>query len=72
MLICCYLLFTVSLVLVGFLWGATNPLIRRGSAGVDKVAADSAVKKFIYEILFLITRWQVQISNFYFILIKIK
>lgn len=48
----------VSLVLVGLLWGATNPFIRQGTVGVDKITADSKFKKTLLEWKFLITRWQ--------------
>lgn len=48
----------LTLVLVGFLWGATNPLIRSGSTGVDQITADTKFKKLYLEIKFLITRWQ--------------
>ncbi|KAJ6647309.1 Transmembrane protein 234 like [Pseudolycoriella hygida] len=46
------------LVAVAFLWGATNPLIRRGSAGVENIKSGTAIKQFVAEIIFLITRWQ--------------
>jgi len=46
------------LVAVAFLWGATNPFIRRGSVGVEDIKATSSINQFIAEIVFLITRWQ--------------
>lgn len=45
-------------ILVGLLWGATNPLIKRGSAGIDTVTSSNKYKKFLLEIKFLATRWQ--------------
>ncbi|XP_055705108.1 transmembrane protein 234 homolog [Phlebotomus papatasi] len=48
----------VSLVLVGFLWGATNPLIKKGSQGIQHVEANSKIQKLFLEIKFIITRWQ--------------
>lgn len=48
----------LNLVLVGILWGATNPFIRRGTTGVDEIEADSSLWKTFLEIKFLITRWQ--------------
>lgn len=48
----------IAFVIVGFLWGATNPLIRRGSIGVDDIRANSKFQKIFLEIKFLITRWQ--------------
>lgn len=49
---------SASLVVVGLLWGATNPFIRRGTVGVDKITADSSIMKTLLEWKFLITRWQ--------------
>ncbi|XP_037031515.1 transmembrane protein 234 homolog [Bradysia coprophila] len=46
------------LVAVAFLWGATNPFIRRGSLGVEDVKGATVIKQFLAEIYFLITRWQ--------------
>lgn len=58
----------VLLIAVAFLWGATNPFIRRGSIGVEDVKATTAIRQFLAELVFLITRWQA--SNFYFKLKK--
>lgn len=48
----------LNLVLVGIIWGVTNPFIRRGTTGVDKIECESSVQKTLFEIKFLITRWQ--------------
>lgn len=48
----------LNLILVGILWGVTNPFIRRGTTGVDKVPTISGLPKILTEIKFLITRWQ--------------
>lgn len=45
-------------MLVSFLWGATNPLIRRGSVGIERIEASTAVERIARELLFLVTRWQ--------------
>lgn len=45
-------------ILVGFLWGATNPLIKRGSVGINTVTSNNKYTKFLLEIKFLVTRWQ--------------
>lgn len=55
------------LILVAILWGATNPFIRKGSSGVEKIHARNALQKKIAEIAFLATRWSVII---YFVSIK--
>ncbi|GAB0099933.1 Transmembrane protein 234 homolog [Sergentomyia squamirostris] len=48
----------VSLVLVAFLWGATNPFIKQGSQGIQNVESSSRILKTVLEIKFIITRWQ--------------
>ncbi|XP_071438614.1 transmembrane protein 234 homolog [Hetaerina americana] len=46
------------LVFVAFLWGATNPLIKKGSVGVERVNQGSAVLQFMHEIKFLVLNWK--------------
>lgn len=48
----------IALVVVGFLWGATNPLIKSGSAGIQEIHTDNKFRKIILEIKFLVTTWQ--------------
>lgn len=47
-------------IAVGFLWGATNPLIKRGSDGIQKSTKTSDHKfyQIFLELKFLILRWQ--------------
>lgn len=52
---------SVLLVAVAFLWGATNPLIRRGSVGVEDIKEATVIRQFFGELFFLITRWQASI-----------
>lgn len=48
------------MVAVGVLWGCTNPLMKSGSAGITTLKkSDNAVVQFIYEFIFLFTRWKV-------------
>jgi hypothetical protein len=35
----------ISFLLVGAFWGCTNPLLKRGSKGVESIKADSAAKR---------------------------
>ncbi|ORX91449.1 transmembrane protein [Basidiobolus meristosporus CBS 931.73] len=44
--------------LVAMCWGFTNPFIKRGSEGLEKLRKDSFIKQTLAEIWFLITRWQ--------------
>ena len=45
-------------VLVGLLWGATNPFIKRGGAGVEKVKHSNRVARFLLELKFLVLNWR--------------
>ncbi|XP_023725914.1 transmembrane protein 234 homolog [Cryptotermes secundus] len=47
-----------SLIAVGVLWGATNPFIKKGSAGVENVSAPHSSLQLLYEIQYLVCRWQ--------------
>ncbi|EFA74528.1 glutaredoxin [Heterostelium album PN500] len=46
----------LSLIVVGMVWGCTNPLIKRGSEGVSSVKKDSAIGQFIGEFVYLWTK----------------
>lgn len=48
----------IAFVVVGFLWGATNPLIKRGSVGIDAIVADNKFTRILLELKFMVTRWQ--------------
>lgn len=48
----------ITFVVVGFLWGATNPLIKRGSIGFDAIEANNKIHKIFLEFKFMVTRWQ--------------
>lgn len=44
--------------MVGLLWGATNPLIKRGSEGIESIKSNKKFLHILDEIWFLVTRWQ--------------
>lgn len=50
----------LAFVGVGFLWGVTNPLIKRGSVGIQTNTKNTNNKfyQIILELKFLILRWQ--------------
>lgn len=48
----------VWFVLVGLLWGATNPFIKRNSAGIEDVVHPNRVVKFLLELKFLALNWR--------------
>ncbi len=45
-------------VIVGVLWGATNPLIRRGSKGIEEIKHSNRIIQFILELKFLFLNWK--------------
>lgn len=47
-----------SLIAVGILWGATNPFIKKGSAGVENVKAPHSSLQLLREVKYLACRWQ--------------
>lgn len=51
------------LVLVGILWGTTNPLIKLGSKGIESIKYDGQIKQIFMEFKYLLCRWQVIIEN---------
>ena len=53
----------VWLVVVGAMWGCTNPLMKRGAEGVSRIKKDNKAKQFIAENYFLLSRWQVGLSS---------
>nr|XP_023018897.1 transmembrane protein 234 homolog [Leptinotarsa decemlineata] len=48
----------LKLIVVGLLWGATNPVIKRKSKDIQKVKADSKLIQFILELKYLATNIQ--------------
>jgi len=48
---------------VAVLWGSTNPLIKRGSEGLDKITRKYQHRSWLFNIIaqtwFLFTKWQV-------------
>jgi TRAP-type mannitol/chloroaromatic compound transport system permease small subunit len=47
------------LVFVAIMWGATNPLMKRGSAGVSNLPRRSHwITQVLFDFVFLFTRWQ--------------
>ncbi|KAI8325458.1 hypothetical protein GQ54DRAFT_308400 [Martensiomyces pterosporus] len=48
----------VGFVLTALCWGFTNPFIKRGSEGIEKIKKDSWVKQTLAETWFLFTNWK--------------
>ena len=49
---------SLCLVAVALLWGSTNPLMKKGSAGVEKISYQNRLVQLVMEIKFLALRWQ--------------
>lgn len=47
------------LVLVGLMWGMTNPFIKTGSKGFSEIKANSKLQQIVLEIKFLLLNWKV-------------
>ena len=43
---------------VALLWGATNPLMKKGSAGIENISCSSRILQLVMEVKFLALRWQ--------------
>ena len=47
------------LFFVSLLWGSTNPLIRKGSKGIEEIHRSSRIQQFFAEVFFLASNWKV-------------
>lgn len=46
------------LVAVALLWGATNPLMKKGSVGIENLNYKNRLVQLVMEVKFLALRWQ--------------
>lgn len=46
------------LFFVSLLWGSTNPLIRKGSKGIEEIHRSSRIQQFFAEVIFLASNWK--------------
>lgn len=49
------------LCFVSMLWGSTNPLIRKGSKGIEDIHRAGRIRQFLAEIVFLASNWKYMI-----------
>ena len=49
------------LTIVAFLWGGTNPFLKKGGAGIERVKKNNIFAQFFAEIWFLILNWKYMI-----------
>ena len=49
---------TLSFATVALVWGITNPLLKRGSVGVEKIKRIGRLQQLLAELIFLALRWQ--------------
>ncbi|XP_072274407.1 transmembrane protein 234 [Pyxicephalus adspersus] len=47
-----------SLLLVAVLWGVTNPFLRKGAEGLERVREDRTVWRLLYQAKFLISNYR--------------
>ncbi len=47
------------LVVVAALWGGTNPLLKKGGEGIEKMERNNFLTRTALELLFLVTNWKV-------------
>lgn len=52
----------LSLLLVSVLWGCTNPLLKRGAQGIEKVTKTNKVSQLLAEVKFLFLNFKVKIE----------
>ncbi|KAH3697080.1 transmembrane protein 234 homolog [Dreissena polymorpha] len=43
---------------VAFLWGFTNPFIKKGSKGIESIKRSSPIRQFLAELCFLLSNWR--------------
>ena len=48
----------ISMVMVAMFWGITNPLLRLGSKGIEKVSSEQFMMKTVHEMIFLARNWK--------------
>ncbi|XP_044735129.1 transmembrane protein 234 homolog [Chrysoperla carnea] len=49
---------TFILVLVAVLWGCTNPFIKSGTVGIEKIKGKTKFSQILLELKFLFTNWK--------------
>lgn len=48
----------LSFLAVAVVWGGTNPLLKRGSVGLEEIKCTSLVLQFVMELKYLSSRWR--------------
>ena len=49
---------SLSFVSVALVWGITNPLLKKGSVGIEKITRPGRLRQLLAELKFLALRWQ--------------
>lgn len=62
----CFAAELLSLLLVSVLWGCSNPLLKRGTQGLETVAETSRVSQLFAEIKFLFLNFRVNLEILFF------
>lgn len=53
MCVACFSVEILSLLLVSVLWGCTNPLLKRGTEGIENVTKTNRISQLLAEVKFL-------------------
>lgn len=53
----------ILVILSSLLWGITNPFIRKGASGLEKIQADNFISKTFLELRYLFTNFNVNFTN---------
>lgn len=54
MCVVCFSVEILSLLLVSVLWGCTNPLLKRGTEGIENVTQANKISQLLAEVKFLL------------------
>ena len=49
---------SLSFFAVALVWGITNPLLKKGSVGVENIRQQGKLRQLLSEVVFLALRWQ--------------
>lgn len=49
----------IGLISVAFLWGVTNPFMKKGAQGIEEVKSHSTTGQFMNDVFFLVTNLKV-------------
>lgn len=63
MCVACFSVEILSLLLVSVLWGCTNPLLKRGTEGIENVTKTNRISQLLAEVKFLFLNLKVNLNS---------